>query len=158
MLLSLQFAWLRTERNEELPIFKEILGSENEFSKSLLRRIECVVKPLRYNPSLAELESTLVRSYLLTIAENPTGVELLPEKAADVETLFELCLLMRVLKETIRDLQNQNPHYKVDLKILAEMLEGRKAKPNFESFFNAPARSPSALQSDQNYGLGPEFS
>ncbi|MBM3382128.1 MAG: hypothetical protein FJY29_06780 [Betaproteobacteria bacterium] len=158
MLLSLQFAWLRTERNEELPIFQEILGSENEFGKRLLKRIENVVKPARYKPSLAELENTLVRSYLLTIAENPTGVELLPEKAADVENLFELCLLMRVLKETIRDLQNQNPHYKIDLKILAEILEGRKAKPNFDSFFNAPARLPSTLPSDQSYGLEPEFS
>ncbi len=158
MVLSLRFAWLRTERNEELPIFQEILGSDNEFGKNLLKRTESVEQPQRYKPSLAELENTLVRSYLLTIAENPTGIELLPEKSTDLETLFEFCFLMRVLKETIRDLQNQNPHYKVELKVLAEMLDGRRANPNFEPFFNSPARSPSALSSDQSYALGSDFS
>ncbi len=157
-LLSLQFAWLTTDRSEEFPVFRDILGAQSDFGQHVIKSLENFATPVRYTPTLDELENTLVKSYLQSIAEDSTGVELLPEKPSDLESLFDLCILMRVLKETIRDLQHQNPRHKTDLKILSDLVHGKNQKPNFEPFFKSPARSPGSSKTDQNYGVDPDFS
>lgn len=157
-LLSLQFAWLTTERNEDFPVFRDILGADSEFGRHVIKSLENFSTPNRYKPSISELENLLIKSYLQTIAEDPAAIELLPEKPQDFEALFDLSFLMRVLKEAIRDLQNQNPRHKTDLKIISELLQSPRSKPHFESFYKTPARSPERTNMPYDYGIDSDFS
>lgn len=157
-LLSLQFAWLTTERSENLPVFNEILGAESEFGKHVIKSLENFSLPVRYTPKWEDLENTLIKSYLQTIAEDPTSSELLPEKASDLDALFDLCLLLRVLKESIRDIKHHNPRYKTDLKILADLTHGKLRRPVFDSFFNSPSRATGHQSESLSYPIDTDFS
>ncbi|NBO39423.1 hypothetical protein EBU99_12660 [bacterium] len=157
-LLSLQFAWMTTERSEDLPVFSEILSADSEFGRHVIKSLENFATPQRYAPNLQELESTLVKSYLQTIAEDSAAIELLPNKKSELENLFSLCMLLRVLKECVRDLRNQNPRYKTNLRILGDLINGHWQLPSFEAFFNSPARSSALTDEALSYGIDQDFS
>lgn len=157
-ILSLQFAWLTTERTEDFPAFREILGAESEFGKHVIKSLENFSVPARYSPTLADVETALLKAYLQTIAEDPKGIELLPEKPEDLEALFELSMLTRVMKESVRDLQTLNPRAKSDLKILGELISTKRRKFNFDAFYNAPARSSGLTHKTLDYGNDSEYS
>jgi predicted trehalose synthase len=158
MMVSLQFAWSTTERNESLPVFNEILSPESEYGQHVIRKLEKFSEPQRYAPSLIELENAFTRSYLLTIAEDASGIELLPQKNSDLENLYDFCFLLRILKETVRDLRQLNPRFKTDLKILMDHIDGRLKRPNFEAFFNSPARFSVSPDHEPPYGMDSDFS
>ncbi|MEY2987942.1 MAG: hypothetical protein RJB13_1463, partial [Pseudomonadota bacterium] len=156
--LSLQFAWLTTERNEDLPVFGDILGAESEFTKHIIKNLKKSSTPVRYTPALKDLEDALTRSYLQSLSENPANLELLPEKVQDLENLFALCMLMRVLKETVRDFRNHNPRYKIDLQILAGLMNSQKPKGQFGHISHLLNRSAQPTEEFANYGVDGDFS
>ncbi|MEY3903467.1 MAG: hypothetical protein RL189_2773 [Pseudomonadota bacterium] len=158
MIVSLQFAWFTTERSQDMPVFSEILAPDSDYGRHVFKNLENFAIPQRYQPTLQELENTLTRSYLQTIAEDPASLELLPDKRSDLENLYDFCFLMRILKETLRDLQQQNPRYKTGLRILLDLVDGRQLRPNFEAFFNSPARSGSSPAFETPYGTDSDFS
>lgn len=156
--LSLRYAWLTTERNEDLPVFGDILGADSEFTKHIIKNLKKSSTPVRYTPSLKDLEDALTRSYLQSLSENSANLELLPEKAQDLENLFSLCLLMRVLKETVRDFRNHNPRYKIDLQILAALTNTQKPKGQFGHISHLLNRSTQPAEEFDNYGVDGDFS
>lgn len=158
ILLSLKYAWLTTERNEELPVFGDILGAESDFTKHIIRNLKKSATPVRYTPSLKELEDALTRSYLQSLSENPANLELLPEKLQDLESLFALCMLMRVLKETVRDFKNHNPRYKIDLQILGSLIASQKPNGQFSHISHFLNRSAQPTEEFANYGVDGDFS
>lgn len=156
--LSLRYAWLTTERNEDLPVFGDILGADSDFSKHIIKNLKRSSVPVRYSPALKELEDTLTRSYLQSLSESSTNLELLPEKLQDLESLFQLCMLMRVLKETVRDFKNHNPRYKIDLQLLSDMITSNSSQPQFAHVSHLMARAAPATQDVASYGLDGDFS
>lgn len=158
LIVSLQFAWFTTERRQDMPFFGDILGIDTDYGRHVLKNLENFATPQRYQPSLDELENVLIRAYLQTISEDTAGVELLPEKKADLENLYDFCFLLRILKETMRDLKQQNPRFKTDVRILLELVEGRLSRPNFDSFFTSPSRSVIQPNEETPYGTDSEFS
>lgn len=158
MIVSLKFAWLTTERNEDIPVFSELLSAESDYGRHVRRGLGNFAEPQRYHPSLSDMENTFVRSYLQSISEDTASIELLPEKKSDLENLYDFSFLLRILKETVRDLGNQNPRAKTDLKILGDFINGRMTRPNFDSFYADPIRSSSDVPSEAPYGTDAEFS
>lgn len=156
--LSLQFAWLTTERNEDLPVFGDILGDDSEFTRHIIKNLKKSSTPVRYTPALKDLEDALTRSYLQSLSENPANLELLPEKAQDLENLFALCMLMRVLKETVRDFRNHNPRYKIDLQILVGLMKSKDPKRQFGHISHLLNRSAQPAEEFANYGVDGDFS
>jgi len=100
----------------------------------------------------------LTRSYLQSLSENSANLELLPEKSQDLENLFSLCLLMRVLKETVRDFRNHNPRYKIDLQILAALTNAQKPKGQFGHISHLLNRATQPAEEFANYGVDGDFS
>lgn len=156
MVVSLKFAWFTTERSDDLNMFSDILSPESDYGRHISKNMHQFSVPLRYCPSLEELENALVRSYLQTIAEDPAGIIILPEQITPLENTYDFCLLLRLLKEGVRDLGSQNPRYKTGLKILTDLIEGRLARPSFEALFNSPARSGTPLTHHSSYESDPD--
>ncbi len=158
MIVSLKFAWLTTERNQDFPVFGDLLSPESDYGRHVKRGVKNFAQPKRYQPTLIELENTFVRSYLQSISEDAASIELLPEKRSDLENLYDFSFLLRILKETVRDLGNQNPRSKTDSRILCDFIAGRLTRPNFESFYTDPMGSSLSSPSEAPYGTDADFS
>lgn len=158
MLVSLKFAWHTTERSHDFPVFGDLVSPESEYGRHVKRGAKNFAEPKRYHPALGELENIFVRSYLQSIAEDTAAVELLPVKKTDLESLYDFSFLLRILKETVRDLGHQNPRSKTDLRILSDFIHGRLVRPNFESFYADPMGSNPNSPAEAPYGTDADFS
>jgi len=158
IIVSLQFAWITTERSQVLPIFREIVAPETEYGRHIIKNLENFVEPQRYHPTLSELENTFIRTYLQTISEDAASIELLPQRKSDLENLYDFSFLLRILKELVRDLTNHNPRAHTDLAILNDFVAGQLNRPNFNSFFSTATRSTTLPSIDTPYGTDADFS
>lgn len=124
LVLSLKYAWHTTERGHS-PLFEELLNPRSHLAKAAEESRTATSKTQSYHPTLQEIEGTFLRFYLNIIFEDSNAAELVPFEKADFQALFDLCLLMRILKETKRDNLAGNPRFKMNLRILNEFLNSK---------------------------------
>lgn len=152
MALSLQVAWLSTEKKQEMHVSSNTLAHPRITDK----RSKQKNFPQRYLPSLPDLENSFFRSYLQTLAEDATSFEMLPEKKADLENLYQFSFLLRVLKETVREIKNKSPNTRTYLRMLLDIVDGRLGSPDFENLLKLPSHAGSSNSFDYNSGSSDE--
>ncbi len=119
--LSLRYAWYMTDNVGYSPIIEEFFQQEGASGCD-------VPHPVRDDKSfhtashrrLADIENTVLRSYMSAIGEDSTAAELVPNAPGGFLALYDLLFFVRVLGECRRDFEVGNPRLKTSLRILEE--------------------------------------
>lgn len=118
IIVSLRFSWYYTEKK----YYASLTDNANINEDTNVQKANDVLSSEKNQSNLKEMESIFFKFYNNSLEENIGSSQLRPENLNVSHNLFNFCILMRILKEIIRDSNDGNPRPRIWLNILQDFI------------------------------------